>query len=135
VFIPCQPFFLSFRPGKRGSWPIDPGTAKIGGVTSRSNLTAARRTVRALRQAERVTEAHAGLCKLTETLAEQLDQVVEGGEKRYVVAQLGRAYLLALGALLAVPEPVGGEGWFQTFVKEMSTPKEGVGVTESHRWD
>jgi hypothetical protein len=76
-----------------------------------SNLTATRRTLRALRVAERVGDAEAGLAQLALTTAGALDEVVAGGEKRYVVAQLARAHLLTLQALLAVPGPEPEDGW------------------------
>jgi hypothetical protein len=68
-------------------------------------MSATRRTLRAMRRAELLTEANAALAMLALTTARALDDVVRGDDKRYVVAQLSRAHLLALEALARVPEP------------------------------
>ena len=65
-----------------------------------SNLSSTRRTVAALRRQSWLGPEHAGLVLLAETTAQALDDVAGGDEKRYVVAQLARAHLLALEALL-----------------------------------
>jgi hypothetical protein len=78
----------------------------MGAMGAASNLSATRRTIRALRRHEMLTETHAALATLALTTARALDDVVAGDDKRYVVAQLSRAHLLALEALVAVvPEP------------------------------
>jgi hypothetical protein len=87
-----------------------------------TNLSSTRRTVRALRKQERVTEANAALAQLALTTAAALDEVVAGGEKRYVVAQLARSQLLALRALLATPEVAGPDG-FDAFLRDLATPR------------
>ena len=73
-----------------------------------TNVSATRHTLRTLRRTERLTEAHATLALTT---ARALDDVVASDEKRYVVAQLSRAHLLALEALLSVPEPAAADEW------------------------
>jgi hypothetical protein len=68
-----------------------------------TNLSATRRTIRRLREQERLTEEHAGMIRLAECLAAQLDQVVaDGSAKRYVVATIAREHRATLSALLAV---------------------------------
>ena len=71
-----------------------------------------------------MTESHAGLCKLTETLAEALDDVVSSGEKRYVVGQIGRVYLLALGTLLMLDPPDTSDS-FEQLLAEIAKPSHG----------
>jgi len=71
-------------------------------MASASNLSSTRRTVRALRQSERLTESTVALATLALTTARALDDVVASDEKRYVVAQLSRAHLLALEALTSI---------------------------------
>jgi hypothetical protein len=78
-------------------------------MAPRSNLSATRRTVRALREAEQITDRHAGLVQLAESLARTLDEVLASDDKRYVVAQLARAHQAALGAFLGIAEPVVAE--------------------------
>jgi hypothetical protein len=66
-----------------------------------SNLQATRATVRALRRAERVTEADAALVRLAESTAAALDEARAGDAKPYAVAAVARAHRDVLGALLA----------------------------------
>jgi hypothetical protein len=87
-----------------------------------SNLSSTRRTVRALRKQERVTEANAALAQLVLTTAGALDDVLSSGEKRYVVAALARSHLLALQALLSTPEVAGPDG-FDAFLRDLATPR------------
>ena len=64
---------------------------------------------------------HAALVRLAETTATALDEVVAGDEKRYVVAQLARAHLLTVEALLSVYDEDHLDP-FAAFVAGMSTP-------------
>jgi hypothetical protein len=100
-------------------------------MATRSNRSATARTVRALRGAERITDEHAGLVRLAETTAAALDEVVASAEKRYVVAQLARAHLLAMEALLSVP-PANNIAPFDRLLEELSRPSE---ATETPRWE
>jgi hypothetical protein len=73
----------------------------MGPVAQRSNLSSTKRTVAALRRGSRLGPEHIALVGLAETTAKELDEVVDGEEKCYVVAQLARAHLLTLEALRA----------------------------------
>jgi hypothetical protein len=91
-------------------------------MSAATNLSSTRRTVRALRSQERVTEANVALATLAVTTAKALDDVLASGEKRYVVAQLARSHLLVLQALVATPEVVGPDG-FDQFLAELARPE------------
>jgi len=70
-----------------------------------TNLSATRRTLRALRRADRVTDAQAALATLALSTARALDDVLAGDGPSYAIAQTARAHLLTLQALLEQPEP------------------------------
>ena len=90
-------------------------------MASRTNLSSTRRTVAALRKDSRLGPEHAALVRLAETTAAVLDEVVAGDDKRYVVAQLARAHLLTVEALLTLHD--GQElDPFAAFVAGLSTP-------------
>jgi hypothetical protein len=97
-----------------------------------TNVSATRRTLRTLRRTERLTEAHAALATLALTTARALDDVVVSEEKRYVVAQLSRAHLSALEALLSVPEPAAPDGFDQLLAEIM---RPGLGAFDDGSGD
>lgn len=76
----------------------------MGGMTARSNESALRSTLRALKRDGRLAEHQAALVTLCESTARALDAELASDGKRYVVPQLARAHLLALQALLLAPD-------------------------------
>jgi len=90
-------------------------------MPARSNLSSTRRTVTSLRGLSRLGPEHAGLVLLAETTARALDEILAGDEKRYVVAQLARAHLLTLEALLRVGLETSLDP-FAAFVAGLSVP-------------
>ena len=110
--VPCP-----VRSGRaRGGWHHDDGQDG-----PRTKLSITRRTAAALGKGSRLGPEHAALVRLAETTATALDEVVAGDEKRYVVAQLARAHLLTVEALLSVYDEDHLDP-FATFVAGMSTP-------------
>jgi hypothetical protein len=94
-------------------------------MATATSLSSTRRMVRALRRTERLTDTHAALATLALTTAGALDDVVASDEKRYVVAQFARAHLLALGALLDLPEPAASDA-FDDLLRELTRPGPGA---------
>jgi hypothetical protein len=90
-------------------------------MASRTNLSSTSRMVAALRKGSRLGPEHAALVRLAETTAAALDEVVAGDDKRYVVAQLARAHLLTVEALLSVYDEDHLDP-FAAFVAGLSTP-------------
>jgi hypothetical protein len=86
-----------------------------------------RRMIRALRRGERLTDAHAALPTLALTTARALGDVVASTERRYVVAQLARAHLLALGLIVTLPEPETPDA-IDAFLAELLRPTPGTGA-------
>ena len=69
-------------------------------MRSVTNLSATRRTVRALRASERVGEADAGLIRLAETTAAALDNATKDDAPAYAVAKAATAHREALKTLI-----------------------------------
>jgi hypothetical protein len=93
----------------------------MGPMAARTNLSSTRRTVAALRRGSRLGPEHAALVALVETTGRALDELVESDEKRYVVAQLARAHLMATEALLRVGRDTPLDP-FAAFVAGLSVP-------------
>lgn len=66
-------------------------------MTAHRNRSAVERTLRALREANRLVELDAGAVAVVRTTAEALDRAVSA----YDVAIVGRVHVQALGVLLA----------------------------------
>jgi hypothetical protein len=94
----------------------------MGAVT---NVSATRRTVRALREAERLTEADAAMVQLVRTTARALDDAVASGEKAYGIGKASTSHREALKTLLdyAQPEPPDS---FDVFLAELRMPTPGT---------
>jgi hypothetical protein len=90
-------------------------------MTPTSNVSSTRRTVRALRAAERLTDANAGLVTLALTTAAALDDARSGSAKAYEIAQLARCHLSALEALERSPEPMVPNG-LDRLLADLATP-------------
>lgn len=97
-----------------------------------SNLSSTRRTIKALRQSERITEANIALAQLALTTARSLDEVVASGERHYIVDRLARAHLFVLKALAETPEPDGPDP-FAELLAEMMRPTPGTADPSSDR--
>jgi hypothetical protein len=93
----------------------------MGPMAPRSNLSSTRRTVAALRRGSRLGPEHAALVQLAESTAAALDDVITGAEKRCVVAQLARAHLLTVGALMSAADAEHLDP-FAAFVAGLATP-------------
>jgi hypothetical protein len=101
-------------------------------MTAATNLSATRRTLRALRRAQRLTDVHAALATLAVSTARALDDVLAGSERRYVIAQIARAHQLALEALLAAPEPTAPDA-IEQLLAEIMHPDAGSFATPDDR--
>src|SRR5262249_55543169 len=99
------------------------GEANIGAMAAASNVSSTGRTIRALRRVEHLTEANIALATLALTTARALDDGIASDAKRYVVAQLSRAHLLALEALVALPEPRSPDAVHE-FLSELMDPSD-----------
>ena len=95
-------------------------------MPARTNASATRATLRTLRSQERLLPEHAGLAQLAITTAKALDLTLsdEAG-KKYAVAQVARAHLGALLAVLECESPRTPDAW-DAVVAEALRPTPGV---------
>jgi hypothetical protein len=95
-------------------------------MPTRTNLGSTRRTVTALRKRACLGPEHEALVALAESTARSIDAAIaDPAEKKYAVAQLARAHLEVVRALLA---GLGNESLdpFAALVSELSTPTRGL---------
>lgn len=97
-----------------------------------TNLSATKRTVRALRRAERVGEADAASIRLAESTATALDTALAIGAGPSALAALARAHGAALAALReeTTPTPDG----LDAFLATLSTPTPGTAGEGGDAW-
>jgi hypothetical protein len=79
--------FSPDRHAKKQLTRFQAAIAQNGPMGSKTNLSATRRTVRALRRADRVGEDDGAPIRLAKTTATTLDEVVIRGEKAYAIAR------------------------------------------------
>jgi hypothetical protein len=89
-------------------------------MATRTNKSALSATIKALRADAQLQPEDAALVRLAETLAVKLDDMIEGGEKAYSVALVGRLYFAVEEALRSRPEPPPPDS-FAELLREMST--------------
>ena len=97
---------------------------------SKTNLSSTRRTVRELRQAQRLKGVDAALICLAETTVAALDDAKRADAPAYAVAKAATAHREALRFLLEnalVAEPHDD---FDAFMRTISTPTHERGVPE-----
>jgi hypothetical protein len=124
--------FLPIRSGRSRFIPERLESGRIGAIPAASNLSSTRRTIKALRRSERITEANIALAQLALTTARSLDEVVASGERHYIVDRLARAHLFVLMALAETPEPDGPDPLSEPLAQFM-TPTPGVTDTPDRR--
>jgi hypothetical protein len=116
------------RPDVDRNGPISARRRKDGAMPrARSNLSSTRQTVRALRARTAIGPEHAALVALAESTARALDAgIADEDGKKYAVAQLARAHLEAVRALLAM---MAGDALdpFAAFVAGLAVPSYGEG--------
>ena len=93
-----------------------------------TNLSATKRTVRALRRAERVGEADAASIRLAESTAAALDAALTAGAAPSALAALARAHGAALAALREEPTPATDA--LDGFLAALTMPTPGMPTTE-----
>jgi hypothetical protein len=101
-------------------------------MAAASNVSSTRRTIKALRQSERITESNIALAQLALTTARSLDEVVASGERHYIVDRLARAHLFVLKALAEAPEPDGPEP-LSELLAQMMIPTPGTSDPSTDR--
>jgi len=116
--------FLPQGSGRNGFTPKRLDGAKIEVMPTASNLSSTRRTIKALRTAERITESNIALATLALTTARALDEVLASGTKHYTVDRLARAHLSVLQALEAALGPEAPDA-FAELLSEITTPTPG----------
>ncbi len=117
--------FFRFAQGEAGSPRNAWKAPEFEAMPAASNLSSTRRTIKALRRSERITEANIALAQLALTTARSLDEVVASGERHYVVDRLARAHLFVLKALAETPEPDGPDP-FGELLTQMMAPTPGT---------
>ena len=107
---------------KTGDWP---GNGQTRCVAVSTNLTATKRTVRALRRPERVGEADAAAICLAESTAGALDAALSAGAGPSAVAALARAHGAALAALREETTPTPDNLAFERLMADALRPTPG----------
>jgi hypothetical protein len=96
-------------------------------MARRTNASALRVTVAALRQQERLEQADAALVHLAEALAQRLDRALAGDEKAYALANLSKTYFGVLLSLRDASPPIPDA--FEALLAQLSGPEERSGGT------